>query len=40
MNRKKVLVGLGIALVILVICAALVVFRGNILGMIRTHLGM
>jgi hypothetical protein len=40
MNHKKFLIGLGIALAVILICVAIVMLGGNMLEMIRTHLGL
>ncbi len=40
MDRNKILISLGITLVVVVICGAMVMLSGNMLEIIRAHLGM
>jgi cobyric acid synthase len=40
MNRKKILIGLGIALAVILACGGMAMLGGNLFDMIRAHLGM
>lgn len=40
MNRKRILIGLGITLLIVVVCGATVMLSGSMFEVIRAHLGM
>jgi hypothetical protein len=40
MNRKKILIILGITLVVVVICGAVIMLGGNLHDVIQGHMGM
>ena len=40
MNRTKILVVLGIALAVILLCGAMVLLGGNLIDMIGAHLGI
>ena len=40
MKHKKLLIGLGIALVVILACGGMFMLGGNLIDMVRAHLGM
>ena len=40
MKHKRVLIGLGIALAVILVCGATVLLGSNLIDMVRAHLGM
>jgi hypothetical protein len=40
MNHKKMLIGLGIALAVILACGAMIMLGGNMINMLRVHLGL